>query len=147
MKKFFILIFILTATIGCQQNYNSEKELQKDSISVNPMVGHLSSSDKDTVLELKVQLIDRIDTLKKQLSYCGGFEVLQLLRFKVIKVNSGPYDKKEIVINIHCPLELIENKWLQNGKDYTYKLKRGSSIGYEVGQKEKIILMDYYEII
>ncbi|MES2763477.1 MAG: hypothetical protein V4677_14785 [Bacteroidota bacterium] len=148
MKNYILLISLLTITFSCRQTDNIENsQSPKDTIYSNPMAGHMALTGNDTILELKVKLIDHLDSVKEKVVYCGGFEIRWNCRFQVIEVIKGPYNRSEISISILCPLEMIESKWLQNEKTYVYRLKRGSNTIYERGQKEKHVPADFYEIL
>jgi len=146
--KNHIILLVITITFSCRQSGAPESnQSMQDSIYSNPMEGDLTTTKHDTILQLKVKLIDKLDSVKEKFVYCGGFEIRWTFRFQVIEVIKGPYNKSDIPINILCPLEMIESKWLQNEKTYIYRLKRGSNTKYEIGQKEKYIPADFYEIM
>ncbi len=74
-------------------------------------------------LELNVKLADDLKELKLP-EHCGVFQTNNMtFKYNVIKVIKGEYEAKTILINFHCPNELIEKKVIENGKKYTYKLR------------------------
>lgn len=115
MIRLLILLTTLFLVISCENQISSNKSKVPEQIAT-----------ENPILELQVELIPNLDTLKvlKQLVYCGTLKVEITLNFKVIKVISGKYKHKNIRINISCPLEAINNHSLENNKIYTFRLKR-----------------------
>lgn len=101
----------------------------------------VSTTSSETTLQLKVKLLDQLDAAHLPAS-CGVYEPIEVpYQYKVLEVLSGNYKTKTIWINLRCPREQIENKLLENNKEYTYTLKPSSklhadgSVMYEVVDK------------
>ena len=123
VKNLVFLIIVLFWIVGCQD---------KDK-SVNP--------NKNSIIILKVQVLDNLDSAKKNLPKWTEAVTQYIFRFKVLEVINGSYDKTEIKIKILAPFEAINSKHLENNKTYTYKLVPGSYTNSEM----KVIQTDYYE--
>jgi len=104
-----ILFFLTFPTIYCQ-GQNHAGKIKKDSLDVK-------------LIELTVKLSDDVKKIKLPPA-CGIFQPTDMtFKFKVIKVISGEYNPKTVLINFRCPRELIERKTLEKGKLYNYKLR------------------------
>ena len=107
-RQFKILLLIFLGFDGLCQN-NS---------------GEISKTIPDTIpIELSVKLSDDLSKIKP-LQSCGVFQPYEMtFKYDVVKVISGKYKAKAILINLRCPRELIENRTIENGKTYIYKLR------------------------
>lgn len=109
MTRRLFIPFLTFFTLYCHGQDFSDK-LKKDTLDLKP-------------IELTVKLADNLKKIKLPPS-CGIFQPADMtFKFKVIKVLSGEYHSKTILINFRCPRELIEQKRLENGKLYNYKLR------------------------
>jgi len=133
-------LFILTVSLALTACKNS------DSV-VNEAHSVDSISKPDSIIQMQVELIDKLDTIKL-VGYCGVIKFDMTFKYKVIKVIGGNYNDSTILINQICPTEAIQYKWMQNNTIYTYKLKRRKTIRQViVGQKTELVDAGDYEII
>lgn len=141
MIRLILPILILGLTFGCKNSDITEKKLieQKDTVYIE--------QPKDSIIELQAKLIDKLDTIKLP-AYCGIFMFRMTLKYHVIKVLNGHYNSEKILINHICPREIVESKGIENGKIYTYKVKRRFVVNsFKLGQKTKAVDAGDYEII
>ena len=134
MKKLIVLTAVLFWTVSCQEknkSFDSKSQTNPDAMGMR--------YSTDGVVTLKVQVLDKLDSVKKTLTKAVAENIF---KFKVLEAINGTYNKTEIRIKILFPLETIESKRLENEKIYTYKLIPGSYINSE----QKRVPTDYYEI-
>lgn len=134
MKKLFIILIIIISLFSCQN-----KTIDKSKTTQG--YDNYLSSKSDSLIQLKVILIDKVDTIQLP-PYCGSLIFDMTLKYKVIKVISGDYIESTILINHICPREAIQNKWVKNDTIYNYKLKRR-----QIKQLDKTTTMRDYEIV
>ena len=105
-----LFIFCLTLLALNSRGQKFVDKINKDSLS-------------KTIVELNVILIDNLKTTKLPPD-CGVFQPQNMtFKYEVIKVISGDYKAKTILINHRCPREMVDKKLIENKKSFTYKLR------------------------
>lgn len=107
------------------------------SFTHSPTFGQDNTSYHSDSLEVKVRLKTQLDSIRLP-AYCGIAYWKMAFEFDVLELVSGDYQKSTIDIIIGCPREAVENKWLEQGKEYTYKVcksRRESPINSESGKE------------
>ena len=100
---------------------------------------------KFDTLEVKVRLTTNLDSIQLP-PYCGIVAWDMTFEFEILEVLSGNYSDKTIRINIKCPLEAVQNKFLETGEKYQYRLvKRYGFKEIKIGEKYKEQELDDYE--
>ncbi len=102
---------------------------------------------KSDTLEVKVRLTTNLDSIHLP-AKCGIVAWDMTYEFEIIEVLSGDYFDKIIRINIQCPREAVQNKWIETGKEYQYRLiKRYGFKEIKIGEKYVEQELDDYEIV
>jgi len=72
-------------------------------------------------LEVKAKLITNLDSVLLP-PYCGMVAWNLTFEFELTEVLKGTYPAKQIRINIMCPREAVEHKWLVMGQENQFRL-------------------------
>jgi hypothetical protein len=108
------------------------------------LFGQENTQNHDTI-EVKVRLTTILDSIQLP-PYCGTVAWDMTFEFEILEVLSGDYSDKTIRINIQCPLEAVQNKFLETGGEYQYRLvKRYGVKEINIGEMYKEQELDDYE--
>ncbi len=135
-------------TVGCQnESDNMDKESLLNPNTETTSKTTITSQSVDSIIELRVKIIDDVDSLKLYPD-CGIFLIDLTLKYKVIKVLKGNYSRDTILIYHVCPRLLVNSGVLESNRIYTYRLKKRFAVRtYEVGKKPEAVDAGDYEVV
>ncbi len=104
-------------------------------------------TNDSAIIEVEVILKHELDTINLP-PYCGTLMTQQTFIYEVVELKKGEYFADTIAIHHTCIRELVENKFLENEKVYSYKLRKRFGIReFKVGQRSETVFMNDYEIL